>query len=496
MTLHHAGLLEHALHYGLARGAIDIDTLAQILRDAAPPPEPLAPRPLALGSLAWANAVWPSEVHAQDTLWLTGDEMPDEALLRLGTNEWARRASIAQARELALAAAVLSAASLTLRERLFGDPIVHELTNDPSLIVPMALRLGVDADLFGQLCSADDTLWPRVAQLAQHPFSVRLLSRNLHVASARAESLWQDLLAALAEVDADHKPLAVWVAPLWVADLVSPYTREVRPLLTKWAAQQEDLTALTARLADGDEDAAYLCADLFASVHREVREERETAEAACGVVTLHDTEGVAVAKVIESARLDARHVDRRLGDLGRLTPPAPIVLVLASGDPDVAYALRRLLCEVNAPFSSVTICAPALTASVNGVAGARALDAAMRAIILAAPAADLDRAAGMALPHAAMADALGVAASDDYVIVDEADLHQEALAEALMRGDFSDIPVVQRLWLAPGESWDARHAHAADALAILQRLFGAVPRTPTPTEDPKTAVPARFRMRV
>ena len=495
MTLHHAALLEHAFYYGLARGVIDVDTLAQILRDATVPPEPLAPRPLALSSLRWAHALWPVEVLAQDTLWLTGTEMPDETPLRLGPNEWARRASITQARELALAAAVLSAASLTLRERLFGDPIVHDL-GDPALIVPMALRLGVDTEMLAMACSEDDTLWPRLAQLAQHPFSVRLLSRNLHVASARAEALWQDLLTALAEVDADHRPLAVWVAPLWVADLVSPYTREVRPLLTRWAAEQEELSALAAKLSEGDEDAAYLCADLFASVHREVREEKEGAEANVGIVTLHDSDGRALGKVIECSRLDAVNVDQRLGDLARLTPPAPIVLVLASGDPDIAYALQRLLCEVNAPFSSVTICAPALTETVHAVGSARALDAAMRAVWLAAPAEDVERTAGVALPHSAMAEALGMVASDQQVLVAEGDLHQEALAEALMRGDFADIPVVQRLWLSPGESWEARHAHAADAIAILQRLFGATPRTPVPSGEPKATVPARFRMRV
>ena len=123
MTLHHADLLEHAFHYGLARGIIDIETMAQILRDAAPPETPLAPRPLPLAALAWANTVWPAQVHPHDTLWLTGEA--GRELLRLGPSEWARCATVADARELCLAAAILSACSLTLRERLFGDAIVH-----------------------------------------------------------------------------------------------------------------------------------------------------------------------------------------------------------------------------------------------------------------------------------------------------------------------------------------------------------------------------------
>ena len=497
MTLHHAALLEHAFYYGLARGVLDIETSAQILRDAVPPPEPLAPRPLSLAALSWANRVWPEAVHTHDTLWLAGDDAPSAELTRLGPSEWARRATVAEARELSLAAAVLSAASLTLRERLFGDAIVHELSRDATLIEPMALRLGIDAEELATACADDPGLWPRIAELAQQPFAPRVLLRNLHVASERAESLWQDLLAALAEVDADHKPLAVWVAPLWVADIVSPYTREVRPLLTNWALQREDLGALAEKLTEGDEDAAYLCAELFVSAHAEVRAEKEGAEASAGVVTLHDAQGRAFGKVIDAARLDAANVDRRLGDLARLTPPAPIVMILASGDADVAYALKRLLCEVSAPFSSVTICAPARSATLHGIAGARALDATMRPLLLAAAADDVERAAGMALPLLAMADALGLAASDEYVCVSESDLHQDALAEALMRGDFAEIPVVQRLWLAPAESWEARHAHAADAIAIFQRLFGAAPRPVSPEPgDPKPAVPARFRMRV
>jgi hypothetical protein len=487
MTVPHATVLEHAFHYGLARGVIDIETMAQILRDASPAPEPLAPRPLLLPAVAWANAAWPEDVHAHDTLWLTGG---GPALERLGPNEWSRGATVTEARELALAAAVLCAASLTIRERLFGDATVHELTT-----AQLALRLGVDGEALAQACADDPALWSRLAALAQQPFTPRLIARDLPPVSGRAAALWQDVLAALAEVDADHKPLAVWVAPLWVADIVSPYAREVRPLLTRWAAQQEDLSALAEKLAQGDEDAAYLCAELFASAHAEVRTEKESAEANAGVITLHDAEGRALGKIVDGARLDAGHLDRRLGDLSRLAPPAPIILLLASGEADVAYALRRLLCEVNAPFASVTICAEARTETLHSVAGARALDAAMRPLLLAAPADDVARAAGVALPHAAMAAALGMEASDDYVVVSEADLHQDALAEALMRGDFTEIPVVQRLWLAPSDSWDARHAHAADAIAIWQRLFGDARVAPEP-DAPKPAVPARFRMRV
>ncbi len=490
-----AALFEHVFMAGVARGVVDLDSLVKLVRAAHPPANPLAPSPLSLSALAWAHSTWPKDVDG--TLWIGGDE---EELTRIGPNEWTLSASLMQARELVAAAAIFAASSLTLREHFVDDAFLHGMGALET--AALAERLQVDKALLAEYAEQDASFIARISRLAHEAFAPRLHIHSPRQVSTRAEALWQEVLAGLSEVGADTRPLAIWVAPLWVSEIVSPYAREVGPLLQKWAEETAGLPALADRLASGDADAAYWCAALFVGANASVREEKENAEAQVGIYALNDPSGVCVARIIDAQRLDPSAVDQRLGDLSHAEAPAPIVLLLAEDDPDIGYTLQRLLCEVSASFVRVSICASALSDSAPLVATARAAESSQGPIVLAAPALDLPIVPVVAVPSTgvALACALGASAEQD-VVVSEARLQQAALAEALLRGDWSGAPTDQRLWSSRGETTlDERRAHSQDALSIWRSILAIAPeprpRAPEVPREPPPEQRGRVRVRV
>ena len=250
--------------------------------------------------------------------------------------------SLEGARELCIAAAVLAATSLAVRQRLAESDDTGLADNFFANTASLAERLAVSPAALAEIIDTDAGFLPLLKILSEARFFPRLHLRAPPAVNARAEALWQEVLGALAEVGADARPLAVWVAPLWVTDIVSPYAREVRPLLKRWAEEYAGLPALAEALSTGDAPTPPIGAPrLFVSGNPSVREEKEKIEAAVGIYSLSDPEGTTVARIVDGARLDAASVDPRLGDLGRLEPPAPIVLVLSGEDADTSYSLTR-----------------------------------------------------------------------------------------------------------------------------------------------------------
>jgi hypothetical protein len=235
-----AALFEHVFMAGVARGVVDLDALVKLVRAAHPPANPLAPSPLSLSALAWAHSTWPKDVDG--TLWIGGDE---EELTRIGPNEWTVSASLVEARELVAAAAIFAASSLTLREHFVDDAFLQGMGALET--AALAERLQVDKALLAEYAEQAPTFIARISSLAHEAFAPRLHIHSPRQVSTRAEALWQEVLAGLSEVGADTRPLAIWVAPLWVSEIVSPYAREVQPLLQKWAEETAGLPALAER---------------------------------------------------------------------------------------------------------------------------------------------------------------------------------------------------------------------------------------------------------
>jgi hypothetical protein len=341
----------------------------------------------------------------------------------------------------------------------------------------LALALGFDTTAMLAAVARQPSLIERIVRLAQHPqlqvVKTRGITRTRQ--TERAEGLWRELLAGLASLGADSRPLIIWVAPLWTADLVTPYVREVRPLLSKWARNNAALENLGELVERGDDDAAYLCANLLTLMDREVRDERESSDETVGVFTLQDGRGERMAKVIDCARLEANAIDPRVGDIAKLSGEAPLVLLLNEADPDIGYAFSRLLTEVSAEFLAISVCANAMGASglQAFVAGASAAHSVSGTFVFAAPAPGGDHLRPLALPDLSYLELFG--AFDADAAFEEHRVQQDAFAAALWRGDLPQTSVSQRFWIDAASDADylpSKRAHIADAIAHWRAFLG------------------------
>ena len=484
-------LLESLITSGLARGRMDTEAMAVVYASYHRPQHVLEPAPVNLPALLWAFDELPSELGHQDTVWVVGEDVIEtgSSFSRIGPTEWACAGGFPLLRKKALAVAVLAASSRQLREATLGEEALGDIAAElaysklsegsdmSEVAVRLALALGVDKAVMLAAVARQPSLIERIVRLAQHPqlqvVKTRGITRTRH--TERAEGLWRELLAGLASLGADTRPLIIWVAPLWAADLVTPYVREVRPLLGKWASSNAALANLGELVERGDEDAVYLCANLLTLFDREVRDERESSDQTVGVFTLHDSKGERMAKVIDCARLEANAIDPRIGDIAKLSGEAPLVLLLNEADPDIGYAFSRLLAEVSAEFLAISVCAGAVGAPglQTFVAGASAAHSASGTFVFAAPAPGGDHLRPLALPDVSYLELFGVFDAD--AAFEEHRVQQDAFAAALWRGDLPQTSVSQRFWIDAASEVDylpCKRAHLADAIAHWRAFLG------------------------
>lgn len=530
--LEHVTLMEALLVSGLARGRVDVEAMAQVFSAFHRPRSPLEPVPLHLPALLWAFDELPEDIGAQDTLWVVGEGVLDggrDRFTRIGPTEWAVSGGFQQLRQKALALATLSASSRHAREAAVGEETLGELITELAyaktgeeidrrgMATRLALALGVDAPALMAAVERRPAVLDRLVRLVQQPHLPQLKTRGINRSrdTQRAKALWREVLSGLAALDADNRPIVVWVAPLWVGDLVSPYVREVRPLLTRWASENAALESLGALIHSGDADAAYLCANLLASFDRNVRDEKENADASVGIFSINDPEGVAVAKVIDTGRLEANALDPRVGDVAGLVGPAPIVLVLNDSDPDVGHTFARLLAEVRAQFVGISVCIGAVGApGLEGfVAGARAALTSSGTFVFAAPAGGGDGVRPLGLPDASYLQLFGVSSSDPErtwfgqdrdAAFEEHRAQQDALAAALYDGDMTGGAMSQRFWIEASDDEQylaCKRAHIQDAIVHWRAFLGVdapreeaepmVDEDPSPDPEPPPQKPRR-----
>lgn len=530
--LEHVSLMESLVVTGLARGRVDTEAMGLVLSAFHRPRSPLEPVPLHLPALLWAFDQLPEELGPQDTVWVVGEDVIDSArdrFVRLGPTEWAVSGGFQNLRQKALALATLSASSRQVREAAAGEETLGEIAtelayakiSEPTdrgvLATRLALTLGFDAAEFRGAVERQPSLLERIVRLSQSPQLQQLKTRGITRGrqTPRATALWRDLLQGLSSLDADHRPIIVWVAPLWVSDLVSPYVREVRPLLARWASESEALANLGALVQSGDEDAVYLCSNLVTSFNREVRDERDSADASVGIFSITDDDGAAMAKIVDCARLEANAVDPRVGDVAKLSGPAPIVLVFNEGDPDVGYAFSRLLAEVRAEFLGISVCFSAVGAPgvPAYVAGARAAQSISGTFVFAAPAHGGEQLRALGVPDLCYLELFGMKAGAESVdgawyghdrdaAFEEHRAQQDAFTAALWQGDLDAASISQRLWVDAEDDAEylaCKRAHIADAVAHWRAFLGVdapveaapSPEQPEPDPEPPSKKPAR-----
>lgn len=466
--------IEALIAGGAVSGCIDVAAIARTLTPLLTElsQTPAAPQWLHKWRL-WAEQVLEG-IAPGETLWLTGADWAPQAAplttVQTSPGNYLRVSDLSDARSIALAAATLG--------------ILKSHTAPPTQLS----------------CGPLVTLRCRDLPLELPP-------------TAAEEALWDALLEQLTEMSADDRPIAVWVAPTWVVDLVSPYARDILPMLQRWSMDQPHLSTLHAQLNAGDMEAAYACAALLCESAQGVLEERREVERGEGIVaitrsdiTLHSAASAEpVAYVVDTARLDWSCVDPRLLALVETLPEEPpIVLILNAALTDRTdmragwqeRLLIRLLCDAEAPLQSLVICAQGLISEEMSEETSEEKPAAVAALCarqcdgltyLVAPAEDLplwSKGALHLLPSRDYLDSPLLALQPPQDIAMETDaLLQNALLEALSQQIELPLHTQQRVWLTPIPAESAlqedqaliqleqRRRHTPDALKVWQSLL-------------------------
>ncbi len=178
------------------------------------------------------------------------------------------------------------------------------------------------------------------------------------------ESGAEAIVQKLAETGLIGRPLHLWVGPSTVINTLSPYSRDLRDALTRWAHLQPQ--ALTLELQDRDltlanalnEDALYHIAADFVRSAPSLYEERTRTESSVGIRRLN-IGGLNMA-LVDLGRVDSTAVDARLGEWraedGALFMHLP--LDLSSEDGGI---LPYLLKSVGKTLRSLTIVLPGMS---------------------------------------------------------------------------------------------------------------------------------------
>jgi len=231
-------------------------------------------------------------------------------------------------------------------------------------LAQVAFALGVDELSWlaaetatnGALSTALAPDW-RLPEIALHAdFGATARRREAHTAYERVFLL-------LAEMGLVGRPLHLWIGPGAITDCVSPYTRELREVITTWARQHPE--ALGDDLVLGDdapgEDTVYALAQELLAAEPRLDDERRAAERTVGILR----EGVDGFDfdIIDLGRLDAGLCDARL-PRWQVQEPAPVLIRIAASLDDASDGgLAALLAPIAARLRSITL---ALDGSARG----------------------------------------------------------------------------------------------------------------------------------
>ncbi|MBC7793013.1 MAG: hypothetical protein H7Z43_04855 [Clostridia bacterium] len=230
-------------------------------------------------------------------------------------------------------ATVVAAMCALLHERAKAHELFRaygDVPDDPSVLVEhMALALGVDPDALVEATDATGGVlmsW-LTSSAALPPMQVHPDLSSAAIAS-RAAAFAGRIQSALAETGLLGRPVQLWCGPGWLADCLSPYTRELRPALTHWATSMPEVlgsdAAAAARAGVLGEDALYAIAYDLLRERPQLAEERDVADRTAGI---YRSDGF---ELIDLCRVDLGACDPRVGSIAgayegavlvRVTPP-------------------------------------------------------------------------------------------------------------------------------------------------------------------------------
>lgn len=215
------------------------------------------------------------------------------------------------------------------------------------------------------------------------PWLTRKAPPEIHIHPGLAPQRWAErgsraaerIVHHLAEAGMLNRPMHLWVGPSAVTACLSPYTRELRVPLTRWAQAQTLPTDWQPAGEHPSEDALYAIARDFLRTDARLVPEKRLAERTVGI-TGHTLDAVE-CDIIDCGRLELPLCDARLspGRGDNWSAPPPVLVRLDSGGRGLeAPCLAKLLADVGHAVASITLFTDGpVDATVS--AGAHAVDA-------------------------------------------------------------------------------------------------------------------------
>lgn len=225
-----------------------------------------------------------------------------------------------------------------------------------ALITHMALALGVDEVALTQAQTATGgMLVPWLTGAAAMPAIGVQPDVAPSAGEARAREYVQRVIARLAESGLSSRPLHVWLGPQWMSDCLSPFTRELRPALTHWAASSppsigSDLMRLPEVVG---EDALYAIAHDLLRLDPRLAEERATADRTVGIY--RDVFDDMPFEIIDLARIELGCCDPRVSMLAGADEGAVLVRMPVSFEDHGGDAVRELVETLGGRLTRLTI---------------------------------------------------------------------------------------------------------------------------------------------
>lgn len=227
---------------------------------------------------------------------------------------------------------------------------------DEAALSHLAFAWGTDPDtLWRGNVASEGTLLHLLLGHAQLPRIEVHADLEPGAIAGRKQATAQRMLSTLAEMGLLSRPVHLWIGSGVLTECLSPYARDMRPLLHRWVAHApealgEDLAGIEGPLR---EDAMYAAAHDFVRCDSRLVDEREAADRTAGVMRFC-IDDVAF-ECIDLSRIDLDVCDARLAQWGVETP-APVILRLPAdlGDPE-ANLLRALLEALGPVVASATV---------------------------------------------------------------------------------------------------------------------------------------------
>ena len=196
------------------------------------------------------------------------------------------------------------------------------------------------------------------------------------------------VLEVLAENGLMGRGTHLWLGPESITDCLSPFTRDLREPLLRWAEANVMLAGLDGSLPEEKitEDWLYVIAQRFLDGDEALLRERDEADRSVGILR-HRWPGVNFDSV-DLCRIEAGGCDTRLAQW-RVGADAPILLRLSFGFQDVEQTFITRILEVIGPY----------LASVNVVLRGNILGPAVGDLLLPSMVLDLCGGEALALPN-------------------------------------------------------------------------------------------------